>query len=215
MHFEAYQLYHIYNRGINSQRIFFQEKNYYYFLRKIKLYINPYCEILAYCLMPNHFHLLISTDERSTSPVKVGREKRNPISEGFRKTLSTYSQGINRQENRKSSLFQQNTRSVEVTDWTSNVHYAEICFFYIHHNPVKAGLVRKAHEWQHSSAHIFRQYNRHSLVNLRLAEQLIDIRWNLQDEDVRMRDYQINHQAPWLGSKDQVYFDGLTGGLSH
>ncbi len=54
---EAY--YHIYNRGINSGRIFCNEENYLFFLTKFAYYLNPFCDVFAYCLMPNHFHFLI------------------------------------------------------------------------------------------------------------------------------------------------------------
>src|SRR5574343_1886396 len=54
--------YDIYNRGINKQNIFFNEDNYHYFLEKIERHICPTCDLIAYCLMPNHFHLLVSTN---------------------------------------------------------------------------------------------------------------------------------------------------------
>lgn len=59
MQFEPNHIYHIYNRGNNSQQIFFNRKNYIFFLRKLKAHILPYADILAWCLMPNHFHLMI------------------------------------------------------------------------------------------------------------------------------------------------------------
>lgn len=51
--------YHIYNRGVNHSNIFLTKRNYYFFLEKVKQYLLPYADIVAYCLMPNHFHLLI------------------------------------------------------------------------------------------------------------------------------------------------------------
>ena len=51
--------YHIYNRGINSGQIFNSEENYLFFLSKFDKYISPVCDVLSYCLMPNHFHFLI------------------------------------------------------------------------------------------------------------------------------------------------------------
>ena len=59
MIFEAEQLYHIYNQGNNRQKIFFTRENYLFFLQKIQTYILPYADILAWCLMPNHFHLMV------------------------------------------------------------------------------------------------------------------------------------------------------------
>ncbi|WP_244140763.1 hypothetical protein [Kaistella flava (ex Peng et al. 2021)] len=53
------RFYHIFNRGNNSQDIFFEEENYSYFLKLLAKYIIPTAEIYCYCLLRNHFHLLI------------------------------------------------------------------------------------------------------------------------------------------------------------
>ncbi len=53
MYFEKDYVNHIYNRGNNQQKIFFNDKNYIFFLAKIQKYIIPNCELLAYCLMYN------------------------------------------------------------------------------------------------------------------------------------------------------------------
>ena len=52
------QYYHFYNRGNNRQGIFFQHDNYLYFIRGMKKYLCPYVDILAYTLMPTHYHIL-------------------------------------------------------------------------------------------------------------------------------------------------------------
>lgn len=56
--------YHVYNRGNNGEKIFFNEENYRYFLRKFGIYLTPYIEVYAYCLLPNHFHFLIKTKRK-------------------------------------------------------------------------------------------------------------------------------------------------------
>ena len=57
--FEPNSFFHIYNRGIDGCKIFFQERNYVYFLRKFDQYLSDYLDIYAYCLLGNHFHLLV------------------------------------------------------------------------------------------------------------------------------------------------------------
>jgi len=57
--------YHIYNRGINSETIFKEERNYSFFLDKYDLYLSPVVNTFAYCLLGNHFHLLIQIKEQS------------------------------------------------------------------------------------------------------------------------------------------------------
>ena len=70
MIFEPNHIYHIYNQGNNRQRIFFNRENYLFFLKKIREHILPFAEILAWCLMPNHFHLIIAVHvQYPTHPV--------------------------------------------------------------------------------------------------------------------------------------------------
>jgi hypothetical protein len=54
-------IYHIYNRGINGENIFKEERNYRYFLEKYAKYIEPIADTFAYCLLKNHFHIAIRT----------------------------------------------------------------------------------------------------------------------------------------------------------
>ena len=65
--FEKY--YHIYNHANGNENLFREQKNYEYFLEKYKQHINPIAETIAWCLMPNHFHLLvkIKTEEEIVS----------------------------------------------------------------------------------------------------------------------------------------------------
>jgi REP element-mobilizing transposase RayT len=51
--------YHIYNRGNNGENIFREERNYRYFLQLYVKYIVPIAVTYAYCLLANHFHLLV------------------------------------------------------------------------------------------------------------------------------------------------------------
>ncbi len=58
MPFEAGKVYHIYNRSIDRKPLFVQERNYVFFLNKLDLYLSSYIDVYAWCLMPNHFHLM-------------------------------------------------------------------------------------------------------------------------------------------------------------
>ena len=90
------KLYHFYNRGNVKEEIFFREENYFYFLRQYDKYLSDSIDTFAYCLLPNHFHIL-------------GRAKINDpesISDNFRKLFISYSMSINVQEKGKGNLFQ-------------------------------------------------------------------------------------------------------------
>src|SRR5215207_11399818 len=130
MNFISGNWYHIYNRGNNRQPIFPQERNYIYFLGKVRKYILPHCEIIAYVLMPNHFHFHIEADERTEQVVSKPLNPSNVLSEGIRLLLSSYSRGINKQEGFTGNLIQQKTKSrcvLGVTGLPLSNHYPEWC----------------------------------------------------------------------------------------
>jgi putative transposase len=139
MGFSDHSFYHVFNRGINKQKIFFNQNNYEFFLDKIERHIVPYCDIISYCLMPNHFHLLISTNEQATY-----------LSKALQVTLSSYTRAINIQENRTGSLFQQNTKRKYIHT-NDDGRYLSSVFKYIHQNPIDAKLVLSPEDWQYSS----------------------------------------------------------------
>ena len=65
MNFERGQLYHIFNQGNNNQNIFFERDSYLFFLQKLRTYFLPYADVFAWCLMPNHFHLMVLVNDLS------------------------------------------------------------------------------------------------------------------------------------------------------
>lgn len=145
MKFEENNIYHIYNRGNNKEVIFFDDENYLFFLQKIKKELSPYCKVLAYCLMPNHFHLMVYTTQKGCS--FLDEETRPTTSSGQTSTkmqvltrkigtlLSSYTRAINKKYNRTGSLFQQKTKAKCLLD--KDEHYPRVCFHYIHQNPLK------------------------------------------------------------------------------
>lgn len=166
MKYQAFQVYHIYNQGNNHQKIFFCDDNYKYFKKKIKKYICSNADLLAFCLMPNHFHLLIYSTPASIHPYKSSGMQN--LSFAISQLLSSYTKAINRQENRTGSLFRSKTKtndgwdndndfiSIENSDgervtFIGN-RFVQNVFLYIHENPVKAGLVRAQDHWYYSSA---------------------------------------------------------------
>ncbi len=173
MEFFKNELYHIYNRGNNRQKIFFSPGNYMFFLTKIRRYIVPYCDLLAYCLMPNHFHFLIKSDERTTATKLVANKDKNVLSEGIRHLLSSYTQAINKQNNSTGSLFQQNTKAKPIVKGSKN--YDQICLHYIHQNPLKSKLVEKMEEWEYSSFLDYCGKRNGTLCNKELAVSILGI----------------------------------------
>ncbi|MCA4900709.1 MAG: transposase [Bacteroidota bacterium] len=163
-------IYHVFNRGNNRQPIFFRAENYDYFLKNINRYLTPVCDILAWCLMPNHFHLLIHANQQSTQIIKDGSFERQQFSQGIKQLLSSYTKATNKQEGRTGSLFQQKTKALH----TEKNYHSQTTFHYIHQNPMKAGLVKKMEDWPHSS---FIDYldQRESICNTELARELLNL----------------------------------------
>ncbi len=129
-----------------------------------------YCDILAYCLMPNHFHLLIYVPVNSEGLHFLPNQNQQILVRKLGTLLSSYSQAINKQENRSGSLFQQKTKS-KILDTSA---YSTTCFHYIHQNPVKANLVMKIEAWPYSS---FRDYleGKSNICNIARAKELLEI----------------------------------------
>jgi putative transposase len=155
MNFLPNEVYHIYNRGNNKQKIFFNDENYLFFLKKIGAQIKPYCEILCWCLMPNHFHLIISANEESCKPRKAfGNSSIHELSYRIGILLSSYSQAVNKQNKTIGSLFQQKTKSKILSikeNPKSPDDYLVNAMHYCHKNPTEAGLVMKIEDWPYSS----------------------------------------------------------------
>jgi putative transposase len=177
MKIEPHQLYHVYNRGNNKQKIFFEKENAIDFLKRIRKYLSPNCEILAYCLMPNHFHLMIYADERSAELKDNRGVKISVFAEGIKNLLSSYSQAINRRYRRTGSLFTQNTKAKELVKSSSN-DYPFTCFNYIHQNAYSAKLVEKMEDWEMCSFIDYVGLRNGTLCNKDLAKKLLDLNWD-------------------------------------
>lgn len=169
MNFTEGNLFHIYNEGNNRQTIFFNNENYFYFLGKVRKYISPNCDLLAYCLIPNQFNFLIRADSRTVS---FDKNNKNFLSEGFKNLLSSYTKAVNVRENRTGSLFRQNTKCKKVDD---GLIQAVICFLYIHQIPMKKGIVNHLEEWLFSSFRDYTGFRNGTLCNKDLTIQLLGL----------------------------------------
>ncbi len=202
MQFDKGYIYHIYNQGNNKQKIFFNRENYLFFLRKIKAYILPYGDILAWCLMPNHFHLMVYVRELevesaiwgATSSCTPNHTPKISLNHSLGIILSSYTKAINKQKNRSGSLFRKRTKAecvncpkgispsfvYELGITKLNITYPEkqypqVCFNYIHQNPVKARLVKKETDWEFSSARDYAALREGELINKKVAGEYLSL----------------------------------------
>ncbi|MBI4185710.1 transposase [Candidatus Berkelbacteria bacterium] len=152
--------YHVYNRGVAKQPLFVNDSDRDHLLKTLSFYLeseppkrlsivsdellletlsqlvtSPLVEILAYCLMPNHFHLLVK--QRSDGGVSTF----------LRRAQNSYTRYYNTKYYRVGTMFQGRFHAVEVTTDAQLLHVSR----YIHLNPVVARLSKKASDYNWSS----------------------------------------------------------------
>ena len=115
---------------------------------------------------------MIHANENSEKTKKYGNTMVNSFSENLRTMLSSYTQAINKQENRTGSLFQQNSKLKPINDIfygkisnPNNIGYDYYCFHYIHNNPINSGIVNKNEEWEFSSYQDYLGLRNGTLIN--------------------------------------------------
>lgn len=145
--------YHVYNRGNNGIDIFFDRDNYEHFLRLYHKYIHPIAETLAWCLMKNHFHLLVYIREEHQilthllSYSTVEKPKVVDASKQFGHLFNAYTQAINKRYKRTGSLFEKPFERKHI----SSDKYLQNLIYYIHNNPVHHGFVENIQDYPWSS----------------------------------------------------------------
>ncbi len=188
-------LYHIYNQG----KIFFKRDNYLFFLKKLNIHLKPYADILAWCLMPNHFHLMVFVREEEikvtthTVTSSHGVSKKRTINDSIGIMLRSYTRAINKQEKFTGKLFREKTKAeclncpngvtpnffikkggTSINIQNSEIQYPQVCFNYIHQNPVKANLVSIETDYEFSSARDYAGIRDGKLINKKAAFEYID-----------------------------------------
>ncbi|OBQ56139.1 transposase [Tamlana sp. s12] len=157
--------YHIYNRGNNGQNIFFEDINYTYFLDLIKKHLIPDFKILTYCLLPNHFHLLLKINEDCPRP-----------SQKLSNLFNAYTKAINKKYNRTGSLLEKPFKRICV----SNEDYLRTLILYIHLNPENHQIHNNFSTYKHSSYQALISQGKTSIER----EEVI----NLFDESVNFKE---------------------------
>jgi putative transposase len=145
--------YHIFNRGVEKKRIFYDRNDYTKFLYYLKIYLSPLesldkeklllranlinnnlsgeIDLLAYCLMPNHFHFLVKQNTK------------DGITKLMRQLTTAYSMYFNKRYNRIGPLFQGIFKACPVESDEYLLHLSR----YIHLNPAERGVSPADFEW--------------------------------------------------------------------
>ncbi len=148
--------FHIYNRGINGENLFRDDINYEHFLHLYFKYTEPIAETYAWCLMKNHFHLLVRIlPENEIENMRTidgdhrisNSQKRFNPTRQFAHLFNAYAKAFNKKYGRTGGLFETPFRRIKVTDES----YFKELVFYIHNNPVKHGFAAALTDYPWSS----------------------------------------------------------------
>ncbi len=128
--------YHIYNRGVGKSILFRKPTNYLYVIEKLQKYsLENLVSVIAYCLMPNHYHLLLRQD---------GKQPAGNVPQSI---FNSYSKAYNLKYSHSGTLFEGRFRAKPVK---TTSHLLHLCR-YIHGNPVKDDLVTDLADWRWSN----------------------------------------------------------------
>lgn len=134
-HYEG-NYYHVFNRGVDHQTIFKNNENYLFLLKRITQFLPDYpVTLIAYCLMPNHYHFLFYI------------KKDAGLGPFLQRLFNSYTQAFNRQQGRTGTLFEGRAKSRLIDRNNFLLHIVR----YIHMNPVSAGLTHKPEDWPFSN----------------------------------------------------------------
>ena len=209
MEFSKGELFHIYNRGNNRDRVFYSRRNYLFFIEKINTYISSYADIIAWCLMPNHFHLMVSVNEvelipttglnqiNFNNPTIVNKRvvvKKRTLNQSIGIMLRSYTNAIQKQEGRTGALFQEESKAVILVD---NISYIPSYF------PSAFGTIITACQDDYKSyAEKYFNYIHQNPVSSHLVKKAED--WEFSS----YRDYRDLRNGKLINKeKGKMYFD--------
>lgn len=160
---ESGKFYHIFNHAVGSEKLFRNDDNYTYFLKKYKEFICPIVRTYAYVLIPNHFHFLIEIkDKKELYEFYLSLELKKEIPivkpekeldfekfvmQQFSNFFNCYTKSFNKRHNRKGALFIDYLRRTLISD----EEYLRNIVMYIHQNPIHHTICSRLEQWKYSS----------------------------------------------------------------
>ena len=149
--------YHVVSRATGFEKLFMEDENYHFFLRRFIKYVSPVADTFSYSLLPNHFHFHIQVKPHSILLELYKKQHKNAeeyngwqhkfVMQRFSNLLNSYTKSFNKRYHRKGALFMDYLRRVEITSDTQQI----ATVFYIHKNPVHHGYCKAIRDWGWSS----------------------------------------------------------------
>ena len=141
------KIYHVYSRAIGKELLFRNENNHAYFLRRYADFCSTQFVTLCYCLLPNHFHLLVQVRDSTTEDAALS---------AFSNFLNSYAKSYNKVFERHGGLFQRKFKRKQIDTFG----YLTAVIKYIHQNPQNHGLIQDFKKWKYSSYETFFSKNK-------------------------------------------------------
>jgi REP element-mobilizing transposase RayT/phage antirepressor YoqD-like protein len=178
--------FHVMVQGIAKENIFPDDNSKGYYLRCLdKSADKKSISILGFCVMDNHTHLLLTAENISV------------IAQYMKIVNSEYARYYNNENDRVGYVFRDRFKSEVIQD----VKYLIHCLVYIHNNPVKAHVVKRAEEYRYSS---YTNYlTKRGIVNFKEASKHYDISSSNINEIMKERSH-----SDWIEHDDKKYEDG-------
>lgn len=130
------EYYHIYNRGCNREDIFRCDENYRFLLRILKTKVKQYnIAVIAYCVMPNHYHFLLRQDGEHT------------VGKCIQEVFNRYTKAFNSVYCRSGTMFEGPFKAIHIDNEKYLIHLCRC----IHRNALEAGLVQRIQMWKYSN----------------------------------------------------------------
>ena len=166
------QYIHVIVQGIKKEYIFQKEQYKKYYLKLLWKNLKDYKEtkILAFCIMDNHAHFLVHT------------EQIKQLSQIMSKINTTYGIFFNKSEDRVGYVFRNRYYTHEILDQKHLLN----TFVYIHRNPVKANIVKKENEYKYSS---YINYEKNIVDNMDKIKNEFCKKYNVTLDDIKSDKY--------------------------
>ena len=133
---EGKELFHVMVQGINKEKIFFEEREKYEYIKLLNKYTKEYdVNIVSYCIMDNHSHTLIHT------------KNIQELTKYMHKLNTSYAIYYNKNKSRVGYVYRDRFKAQVIED----EKHLYNCILYIHNNPVKAEICKQAGEYKYSS----------------------------------------------------------------
>ena len=184
--------FHLMSQGINKEKIFLDNKWKEKYKELLKKYSLEYkINIISYCIMNNHVHLLVYVDDV------------NNLSKFMHRINTIYASYYNRENNRVGYVFRNRYQVQTIKD---EMHL-KTCIVYIHNNPVKAGIVRKCNEYNYSS--FYEYIEKAEVISIQVLKEILNINEYPELLEFIIKTHKNEYKYKFLEIEEKINYNNL------